>query len=119
MIVADSFKVSDLVDNLSEINNKYYKTCMERKNIKSKCDFIGFKNNRLNCRCKKCKEASTKSINGLVEKFPSVNQFCNGNLNKFVLLLKKGVYPHEYIGSWEKFDETSLPPKEAFYNNLI
>ena len=41
-------KLSDLVDNLSEINNKDCKTCVKRKNIKSECDFIGFKNNRLN-----------------------------------------------------------------------
>ena len=47
-------KLSDLVDNLSEINNKDCKTCMERKNIKSECDFIGFKNSRLNYRCKEC-----------------------------------------------------------------
>ena len=47
-------KLLDLVDNLSEINNKDCKTCMERKNIKSEYDFIGFKNNRLNYRCKKC-----------------------------------------------------------------
>ena len=52
-------KLSDLVDNLSEINNKDCKTCMERKNIKSECDFIGFKNNRLNYRCKECKGTST------------------------------------------------------------
>ena len=45
-------KLSNLVDNLSEINNKDCKTCMERKNIKSECDFIGIKNNRLNYRCK-------------------------------------------------------------------
>ena len=43
-----SSKLSDLVDNLSEINNKDCKTCMERKNIKLEYDFIGFKNNRLN-----------------------------------------------------------------------
>ena len=36
-------KFSDLVDNLSEINNKDCKTCIERKNIKSECEFIGFK----------------------------------------------------------------------------
>ena len=35
-------KLSDLVDNLSEINNKDSKTCTERKNIKSECKFIGF-----------------------------------------------------------------------------
>ena len=45
-------------------------------------------------------------------------QFCNGDLNKFVLLLRKGVYPYEDMDSWEKFDETSLPDKKAFYSNL-
>ena len=91
---------------------------MERKRIKSECDFIGLKNNRLNYRCKECKGTSTKSINGLIEKFTSVYQFCNGDLNKFVLLLRKGVYPYEYMDSWERFDETSLPDKKAFYSEL-
>ena len=48
-------KLSGLVDKLSEINNKDCKTCIERKNIKSECEFIGLKNNRLNYRCKECK----------------------------------------------------------------
>ena len=47
-----------------------------------------------------------------------VYQFCNGDLNKFVLLLRKDVYPYEHMDSWEKFDENILPPKEAFYSNL-
>ena len=34
------------------------------------------------------------------------------------MLLRKGVYPYEYIDRWEKFNETSLPDKEAFYNKL-
>ena len=84
---------------------------MERKNIKSNCDFIAFKNNRLNYKCEECKRTSTKSINGLIKKFPSVYQCCNGDLNKFVLLLRKGIYPYEYMNSWEKFNETSLPDK--------
>ena len=87
---------------------------MERKKIKSDCDFIAFKNNRLNYRCKECKRKSTKSIDRLIETFPRMYQFCNGDLNKFVLLLRKGVYPYEYMDSWERFDETSLPDKEVF-----
>ena len=43
-----SASLSDLVSNLSKINNKDCKACMEKKNIKSKYDFIKFKNNRLN-----------------------------------------------------------------------
>lgn len=34
------------------------------------------------------------------------------------LLLRKNVYCYDYIDSHDKFKETSLPPKEAFYNNL-
>ena len=34
------------------------------------------------------------------------------------MLLRKGVYPYEYMDSWEKFNETVLPPKKAFYSNL-
>ena len=45
-------KLSYLVDNLSEIYKKECKTCVERKNIKSVCDSISFKDNRLNYRCK-------------------------------------------------------------------
>ena len=69
-------------------------------------------------KCKECKEEWKRTINELIENFSSVYQFCNGDLNKFVLLLRKGVYPYEYMDSWEKFDETTLPPKEAFYSNL-
>ena len=39
-------KLSDLVDNLSEINKKEYPECIKRK-IKSECEFTGFKNDRL------------------------------------------------------------------------
>ena len=46
-------------------------------------------------------------------------KFCNGDLNKFVLLLRKAVYPYEYMDSWERFNETSLPPKRDFYSELI
>ena len=110
--------LSDLVDNLSEINNKDCKKCMERKKIRSECEFIGLKDNRLNYKCKECNETSAKSVNDLIEKFPRTYKFCNGNLNKFVLLLRKGVYPYEYMDTWERFNETSLPLKKIFYSEL-
>ena len=67
-----------------------------------------------NNRCEECK----KLIEGLIKKFPSIYQFCNGNLNKFILLLRKGIYPYEYMDNWAKFAETTLPSKEAFYSNV-
>ena len=38
--------------------------------------------------------------------------------DKFNLLVRKGVYPYEYMDSLQKLKETALPPKEAFYSRL-
>ena len=67
-----------------------------------------------NDRCEQCK----KLMEGLIKKFSSINQFCNGDLNKFILLLRIGVYTYEDMDNQEKIDETSLPPKEDFYSEL-
>ena len=48
-------KLSDLVDNLSKINKKECSKCMRKK---LECDYIGFKDNRLRYKCKKCKKNS-------------------------------------------------------------
>ena len=58
-----------------------------------------------------------KPVNGLIKKFTNMHQFCNGEINKFILLLRKGVYPDEYMDSLERFNETSLPDKKAFTAN--
>ena len=39
--------------------------------------------------------------------------------NKTDLATCKGVYPNEYIHSFEKFQETELPPIDKFYSKLI
>ena len=48
---------------------------MERKNTRSECKFIEFKNNRLHYKCKKCNNKLCKSINELIEKFPNTYKF--------------------------------------------
>ena len=53
-----------------------------------------------------------------MEKFPRMYQFCNGDLNKSILLLTEGVYLHEYMDSWGRFNETSFPDKKYFYSEL-
>ena len=77
------------------------------------------KTEKLILTCCNCKQKCGKDFNKeLIKRFASTYEFCNGNLNKFILLLRKGVYPYEYIDNWEQFDETSLPNKESFYSNL-
>ena len=51
-------------------------------------------------------------------KFSNTYKFCNNDISKLILLLKKGVYPYEYMNSWKRFDEASLPDKKAFYSKL-
>ena len=86
----DSFRfmstsLSKLVDNLSEI---YSKKCRD-KNCKSECEFEGLKNNKLSCNCKECRKKQLKPINGLIKKSPNIHKFCNSDINKFILLLRK------------------------------
>ena len=52
-------KLSNFADNLSEINNKDCKKCMERKIISSECKFVGLMDNRLKYKCKECNDIST------------------------------------------------------------
>ena len=44
--------------------------------------------------------------------------FANYNCSQRELLIRKGIYPYEYMDSWDKFKETSLPSIEKFYSNL-
>ena len=55
-------------------------------------------------------------------KIDSKIYFCykkvSDDINNFTLLLKKCVYPYEFINDWKKFNKTSLLEKEEFYSNL-
>ena len=116
----DSFRftptlLSELVDDTyGNFNSIECKSCIKKRKINSECCFVGLKNNKLIWKCKGCKEEWKRPLNKLTENFPSIYQFCHGNLNKFVMLLRKGVYPYENMNSWEKFNETVLPPKRFF-----
>ena len=109
-----SSSLSKLVDNLSEgIHNNKCADC------KSNLDYIKTRNEKLIIECYNCKQRYRNKFNKeLIKRFASTYEFCNNDLNKFVLLLRKGVYPYEYMDTWERFSEISLPSKEDFYSNL-
>ena len=64
------------------------------------------------------KDYSNKNDDKLKKQFKKTFKFSNNDINKFILLLRKGVYTYEYMDDWEKFNETWLPEKEEFYSNL-
>ena len=71
-------------------------------------------------RCFECKKIYEKDFNkDLINGFSNTYRFCNEDINKFILLLRKGVYPYEYMDSWKRFDEASLPDKSRFLQRFI
>ena len=109
-----SSSLSSLVDNLSEaIHSDKCTGC------KSCLDYMSIKDNQLIFRCFGYKKNYEKDFNKkLFKRFANTYEICNKDLNKFILLVRKGVCPYDYMDNWERFDETSLSNKEAFYSNL-
>ena len=62
-----------------------------------------------------------RSMKDSLDKLSS-NLSSHPNLEKLYpdneLLYRNGIYPYEYMDSFNKNDETSLPPKEQFYSQL-
>ena len=58
------------------------------------------------------------SLDSLVSNTPEDALKLTRTLAHHDLLLRKGVYPYEYMDSFARFDETQLPPKSAFESSL-
>ena len=105
-----SSSLSNIVDNLYE--GLHTGKCTD---CKSCLDYMSVKDNQLILRCFESKKNCNKDFNKeLINRFASTHEFCNKDINKFLLLLKREVYPYEWMDSWNKYDETSLPKKEDF-----
>ena len=64
----------------------------------------------------------SNSLDSLVNNLARENNeffgFEDYNESQYKLLIQKGIYPYEYMDDWNRFKETTLPPKEAFYRKL-
>ena len=115
----DSFRfmatsLSKLVDNLTD--NIHNDKCIK---CKSNLCFVRAMNETLLFKCIDCDKDYEKELNNeLIRRFANTYKFCDNDLDKFIMLLRKGVYPYEYIDEWDKFNEKVVPGKESFYSNL-
>ena len=63
----------------------------------------------------------SSSLNKLVNNLPKDDLIYTSKVfkgKKLDLMSKKGVYPYNYMDSFEKFNQTELPAKEHFYSIL-
>ncbi|MCS7318095.1 MAG: DNA polymerase [Candidatus Dojkabacteria bacterium] len=58
------------------------------------------------------------SLEKLVESTPKEEFIYFKKLKLPEILMRKGVYPYEWIDDYSKFENKELPPKECFYNSL-
>ena len=54
----------------------------------------------------------------LIKRFYNTYQLSDNDINKFKSLLRKEVYPYEYMDSCKRFNETELSSKDKFYSTL-
>ena len=82
-------------------------------------EYKNFKDDLIKYRCFCCNKSYQRKFDEkLKERFFNICKFSNCDNNKFIFLLRNGVYPYEYMDDWEKFNEVSLPEKEDFYSHL-
>ncbi|XP_065195842.1 uncharacterized protein LOC135827241 [Sycon ciliatum] len=58
------------------------------------------------------------SLDRLVKTTPDDSFIFTKTLSNHQLLMRKGVYPYEYMNSFSRFDETQLPAQSKFYSSL-
>ena len=115
----DSFRfmassLDKLASNLCDSSGIHYGKCTgNMKLINISGDYIA------SFWCERCRTKKTKDLGeeALKKNFKHASRFWECD-EKFHLMIRKGVYPYEYMYSWKKFEETSLPPKDAFYSKL-
>ena len=115
-----STSLSTLVDNLSNkiIENgkcKYCDCCLDYIKIRKSGELI-FK--YFNCKRRYLKKIDNLELKKFKKSFRNTYNFCNKDINKFMLLLRKCVYPYEYMDDWDRFNEEKLPNKNDFHSSL-
>ena len=107
------------IDNMRSMMTLLSLSIDKVSEIENKISQIDKKEQEINLRSLLLQSIDRKiSHAALIEKFPNTYQLCNKDLNKFALLLRKGVYPYEYMDSWNKFNKTAPLVEDHYYSKL-
>ena len=107
--------LSNLVDNLTKRIHK-----IKCKECNYFFEYERVNNDFIENKCLSCdKDYSIKINEKLKDRFKNTFKLSNDDINKFILLLRKGVYLYQYINDWEKFNEITLPEKKKKKKNSI
>ena len=103
--------LDSLTNNLVGVSGMPCNVCEES------CEFTHVNENYVtHGKCKDCYSRYSKRQLSVNSEFDNLR--VSHNDEQFRLLLRKGVYPYEYMTSWNMFEETKVPPKEALHSNL-
>ena len=103
--------LSNLVDNLLEGTHQ-----IKCKDCDCFLEYECVKGNSIKYKCPSCNENySNKLDEELKKRFKNTLKFSNNDINRFILLLRKGVCSDQYINERKKTNETSLPAYYCYY----
>ena len=114
-IDSNKFMMRSLDNHVNNLSKLYPCNCSNKSNQQIK---IKYDDKDIYTRCKSCTKRTKQSLDSLKLKCPNKYHLTKGNIKKFMLLLKKCVYPYEYMNDWDKFNETELPSLDKFYWKL-
>ena len=104
----------NLADNLAERIHQ-----IKCKDCDCFLEYGSVKDNMLKYKSLSCNKDYPNKLDEKFKKwFKNTFKFSDNVINKFIVLLRKGVCPYEYMDDSEKFNETRLPDIEEFYSNL-
>ena len=111
-----------MVTSLSKLVNNLIEGIHKIKCWSCDCflEYERVNNNLLKYKClSRNKDHSRKLDEKFKKRFKNTFKLPNNDINKFFLLSRKGIYPCQYMDSWKRFDEKSLPDKNLFIVNYI